>query len=586
MKHLFLSCLLASAMTVNAQSTFYVDQSHPSASDSNPGTADAPWASLNASKWTDGCTVILKGEYYMDATESNEITVNATLTGTDNAVIYGYETGEEMPADYLTFFTCADKSFTVKNLDIANFHNTTNDNWGGIFEFGSESELILENVNISNVFLGGQDRRGGAISTSGKLTATNVNFENCAACRGGAVSIVGSNPAKFTSCSFIGNSNNIGEECWPRGGALTIAGDENGSDLTVDKCYFEKNISDYDAESRKNAAGGAIAVFGASPKLHVSNSTFYANVAGWAGGAIYFDKDVSAANAIDFRFINNTFLDNTIVLQSTNHGVIIYFNGGSSELLTGTFAMINNTSFNNNTPNPNSVVFMNSCPLDIVLANNLSLDKAIVEIDGAPVERGWGYTFQENAEALFHSVEIRNNIIEAGIGGGHISFADDDLKADDLYNIFSSTELRPMIELASDLSMQDGLGYLAIGENSLAIDGGTNSLMFAGANIVPDTDMLGKPIVNGKRDIGAWEFGNSAGIESVETSAPQILYDGQCQLVKLSETARMINIYDLTGKLMAHANDTDHISVARLPKGMFMVVAIVDNAPVTTKILR
>ena len=121
MKHLFLSCILASALSVNAQTTFYVDQSNPAASDTNAGTADAPWSSLNTGKWTDGCTVIIKGEYYIDAeADPNEITVDATLEGRDNAIIYGYEPDDEEPADYNTFFTCTGHKLSEKNLTISN----------------------------------------------------------------------------------------------------------------------------------------------------------------------------------------------------------------------------------------------------------------------------------------------------------------------------------------------------------------------------------------------------------------------------------------------------------------------------------
>lgn len=586
MKHLFLSCLLVSALSVNAQSTFYVDQNNSAASDDNAGTADAPWATLNVAKWTDGCTVMLKGEYYMDATETNEITVNATLAGTDNAVIYGYEEGEEVPADYLTFFTCSDKKLTVKDLNISNFNNTANENWGGIFEFGEGSELILENVNISNVFLGGDGRRGGAISTSGKITATNVTFENCTACKGGAVSILGNNPAKFTSCSFIGNNNNLGIECGAKGGALYIRGDE-GTDVTLDKCYFERNISDSEGQDHKYSAGGAIALYGASPKLHVSNSTFVGNVAGWAAGILFFEKKADIANAIDIRFANNTFIDNTVLNSGTNQGVLIYINGGSSDNVSGLFSMVNNTSFNNNTSNTQSGMFMNSCPFDVVFANNLSLDKKVIEINGNPVELGWGWVLQENYPTLFKSVQISHNIIEGGIGGDHMSFTSESLSTDELANIFPDTSLRPSVGLASAISMEEGIGCLPLDANSIAIDAGINDIMLAGENLIPATDIRGYATVNGKRDLGAWEYGASSGVEAaIAADNASLIYDRAAESIIVSEKARFINVYDLTGALVAHAADTDLLHIANLPQGIFVAVAIIDNAPVSTKIIR
>lgn len=586
MKHFFLMLSVASAIAINAQSTFYVDQNNPSASDDNPGTADAPWISFNTAKWTDGCTVMLKGDYYVDATESYNVAVNATLIGTDNATIYGYETGEEEPTSYDIFFNCEENKFTVKDLSIANYYNTTGDFWGGVFKCGTESELILENVNISNVFMGKAGRRGAAIYTKGKLTATNVNFENCTASRGAAVAISGNNPASFTSCSFIGNNNSIGEVCSPRGGAIDITGNSDGSNVTIDKCYFENNVCDVKTDTRNYAAGGAISVHGLSPKFHVSNSTFYNNAAGWGGGAIYYEKNAKETNVMDIRFTNNTFIDNTILMQATNHGTMIFVNGAAGEGLTGTFAMVNNTSFNNNTTNPNSVVYMTATPLDLILVNNLAMDRAIIEKDGTQSELGWGYTFQENAPYLFKSVDIRNNILEAGVGGGHISFSTEDLLADDLVNLFTTVANRPQIELASDLSKENGLGYLALGENSIAIDGGTNSCMFAGANLVPTTDILGNPIVNGTRDIGAWEYGNSAGIDNIAANTTTLTYNSASETVTVSETARFINVYDITGTLVANAKNAASISLSNLANGMFIIVAVVENAPVTAKILR
>ncbi len=594
MKHLFLSCILASALSVNAQTTFYVDQSNPAASDTNAGTADAPWSSLNTGKWTDGCTVIIKGEYYIDAeADPNEITVDATLEGRDNAIIYGYEPDDEEPADYNTFFTCTGHKLSVKNLAISNYNNTDPEKGsfnGGVFSFGDDSELILDNVTISNVFHGCESRRGGAISTSGKLTATNVRFENCTACQGGAIAILGNNPAKFISCSFIGNNNDLGIECWAKGGVFYVNGNDEGSDITIDRCYFEGNTSDCEGyQDRKYSAGGVMALNGAAPKLHISNSTFYGNIGGWAAGVLFFEKYTADDNNIDIRFTNNTFLDNTVLHSSINHGVLVYFNGASTDKLHGLLSFVNNTSFNNNTPNEQSVIYLNSCPLDVVLANNLSLDKKIIEDGENSRELGYGWVLQENNGFHFTSVQITHNIIEGGIGGGHKTFDENYLTSDETANIFPkpAADLRPTFELATELVTQDDIHFLPVGEYSSAIDAGTNNVVYAGANLVTSTDILGNAIVNGTRDIGAWEFGNSAGIENtISSDLNSLNYDRNSEYVTLQKVARYINVYDITGSLVASVSGSDSISLALLPKGIFIVIAIVDNTPVTTKILR
>lgn len=590
MKQFLLTCCLATALAAGAQDTFYVDQSN--GDDTNPGTAAAPWATFNVAKWTSGCTVIVKGEYYVDAeAPSNVITVDATLAGEDNAIVYGYEPGEEEPSDFTTFFTCAENKLTVKDITFANYYNnidTKGSYNGGVFSFEAGSELVLENVKFSDLYHGVAGRRGAAIGTKGILTATNVTFENCTATQGGAVAIMGNRPAKFTSCKFIGNNNNMGyETAWgARGGAIFSNAD--GADITIDKCYFEKNITDCPLQAdRKYASGGAIYVMGPKTKLYVSNSVFYGNVGGYAGAAFGMNQSNVDDNVLDIRFSNNTFLDNTSNFKGTAQGILVYLSGGSTDHnYKGLVSFVNNTSINNNTDNTaQSVFFTNSNPMDMVFVNNISLDKKILGEGEDATESGYGWVLQEQVDHEFNSVNITNNIIEGGIGGGHKSFGDEYLNSDEAANMFPAAAIREQHEVDNELSEHTNGLYLALGENSSAIDAGTNTVMYNGGNLVPQTDALGNGIANNIRDLGAWEFGAESGIASVIVDSKKLVYDAAAGVVSVGEVARVINVYSVAGSLVAHVENAESVSVASLAKGAYIVAAIVNGEAVAAKIV-
>ncbi len=110
--------------------------------------------------------------------------------------------------------------------------------------------------------------------------------------------------------------------------------------------------------------------------------------------------------------------------------------------------------------------------------------------------------------------------------------------------------------------------------------------MYGGTNLVPDTDILGHPIVNDIRDIGSWECDSNGGVDAVLSNAKKLNYNAVDCVATVSETARVINVYDFTGSLVAHVVNTDNISLRSLTKGAYVVVAIVNGESVIAKILR
>jgi len=66
MKKLFYLVLLAIFLLpvhLMSQDTFYVSST---GQDSNAGTQDATWGTLNAAAWTEGCTIVVLDEVYLD----------------------------------------------------------------------------------------------------------------------------------------------------------------------------------------------------------------------------------------------------------------------------------------------------------------------------------------------------------------------------------------------------------------------------------------------------------------------------------------------------------------------------------------
>ena len=118
---------------------------------------------------------------------------------------------------------------------------------------------------------------------------------------------------------------------------------------------------------------------------------------------------------IDIRFINNVFTRNKLSYNAAHHGIVINFSWGSYDKIGGTVAFVNNTFYKNFTDNAvQSSLFMNSLPVDLVVANNIVLDK-----NG---ELGFGLVFNEENQIAFKSTKVQSNIMDAGFGGTRLPF--------------------------------------------------------------------------------------------------------------------------------------------------------------------
>lgn len=571
-----------------AADTFYVNPFADGADDANPGTENAPWVTLNIDKWTDNCTIKVQSYVYLDGAMTMTVMAdNVTLEGSspEEAVIMALEDdafadGSENAERYFDLYG---KTFTVKNVTIRNMRNSAPLGYGGFFQVDEESSLTLENVVLKNVFLPGAG--GGAIATMGTLNCKNVLFENCVSRQGAAVAILGQAPATFTDCTFQNNSCDDEVDDYRLGGAVLI--ETPNANVSFDKCYFDSNKCEAPAD--KYPAGGAIYLRGVAPKLSVTNSCFYNNVAGTGGGAVNYQRgEQDDPQSIELTFINNVFAYNKLTTTGgAHHGVAINFDWGSYDKINGKFVLVNNTFFQNCTENTTqSSVFMNSLKIDLVMVNNISMDLKTMPDES---KIGFAFVFQENPEAPFHSALVSNNLIEGGIGGGHLPEGLGGAIENGTGNNFVATN--EDVRLAETLTIPaTGVPYLPItDELSLAVDGGADQATLDGINLVPGSDIRGAAKAGDRKDIGSFEFNGPSAIKNTSTGkqVATVAYPNPFnEILLLSTTAARIEIFDMTGICRQRETNSDRIITAALPSGSYIIRITDKDGRISTQTLQ
>ncbi|CCY38264.1 uncharacterized protein BN472_02493 [Tannerella sp. CAG:118] len=575
---------IVSVFAANSQDIFYVDPMAENADDANLGTEQAPWFTFNSSKWTDGCTIILKSLYIVDGVTTVDKD-NVTVKGLskDDVYIIGYGDGEEEGAcDRI--FQIFDKNFTLKDVSLRNLmqpkpvSDTEKPKWEGMLFCNNGATLNLENVNIENVSLPGA--RGGAIFSEGTLNCKNVKFENCLAGLGAAIYVSGKGKVHCEECTFLNNSVADNFTLWKLGGAICSQTAE--ADINIDKCYFEGNNGDLSDPPTK---GGAIYMFiyeGADSKLFISNSTFYKNVATLAGAIMIERQNDDGTGSIDFSSVNNTFIENRQLATNDMHGTAIKMPGYYAPGYGGTFKFINNTFFRNlPSDKAQASIAMNSWgQAELILLNNLVIDQG-TDGEGKPV--GWSWVFDElNGEYPFKSVTIKNNIFDdfgGGLGENSIRAALDN--PDNNNTIFEETAQKATVKLAETLVFPKiGVPYLPIiDKESVAIDKGVDQHFIGSNNVIPANDIRGIAMVGSHKDLGAYEYnGEILGVEKAEIGTKGVdAYPNPFKdIIIFNKKISLVSIFDTTGACVLASEQVASVDVSALPSG-FYIVRIVDN---------
>jgi predicted outer membrane repeat protein len=580
--------VLIPVLSIQAQTTFYVDPNSANANDANAGTsASAPWLTLNATKWSDGCTVVLAAATHPVLAKAT-VTVNVTLQGAagstkDNVIIEGLTAddiarGSETPQFFAITGT---GSLTIKNMTIRNsqyaFATGKTDYWGGMFNVGSTAMLTLQNVNIENASLA--LRGGGAIYSGGTLNCTNVLFQNCISSHGAAVCIQGTGIANFESCTFKSNSTQDGTHDYKFGGAMKV--ETPTANVSINNCYFDSNTANDDMTlNTKSPLGGAIAFrvsAGCDAKLKITNSTFSKNYSYGSGGAILIDKlgsFATTAGKVNLQFVNNTFYENYC---TAIHGTAFIITGGSETGFTGTISFINNTFFKNGPSNPTaskSSLFFNDLGVDFSFINNIVQDK----VWDPTLLKYWGYGFVvnlTNPTPFYKSLNITGSIFD-GYGGS--------LNAKTHLATDSVGKFNNIVKLDSVLTVPaSGVPYLKLNQGSWAINFGKNEFLLNGLNLVPALDVRGVGIKGLSKDAGAYEYDGPTAVNEILKNSTFAYPNPFTDMIYLPNVVKSISVFDLAGVRQYVQANVSKLNTSNLQTGLYIVQVVNYDGTVMTQ---
>ena len=608
MKKLFYPLALALCLQPSlwAQDTFYV--SGMNGSDENPGTEESPWYSLNAEKWTEGCTVVVLDEVYLDPVigigegqeevKVKEVTIKG---GAPEAAIIGlndeeFESGE---LNTSSFFDVKRGKLTLQNITLKNLRREEGNTAGGMIFVDAYSELHTENVIFKNsVSEQGINLRGGAICCEGKIYAKNTTFDGCKAFQGGAIClreteqpIVG----HFENCVFSNNESADGaadKGAGAGGGAFYIDGYE--MDIKFDKCYFESNKA---LNTARNATGGAVwlrsngtADIPCATNVSFTHCTVANSYSLGASGFLHWARPDQGE--INLKFINNVLYKNRTAGPQAN--LITGQKSAPTPGVSGSFVFVNNTSILNNTyvdcveqVDQNAVNMSDfGGDFDMILVNNIMLET--VRIDGGekPVTYSWGWSVREKDARCTGEYIIKNNVYD-GVGGSYDAtwgegflwnFLDEaTATANRNKSVRDKTLEQKYLQLGigGDLTVPaEGVPYIAISDGEgYAVDGGVESLIYDGEELIPQTDIRGVAKTGYSRDLGAFEFNGEASSISLEKVLSQVrVYPNPvADVLYFTEEVASAEIYTTFGACVSAVSNVKSVNVQNLAKGIYVV---------------
>lgn len=562
--------------------TFYVNPASLAANDLNAGTDPAaPWMSLNPTKWVEGSIVMLSPGVHIVLTMA-DVNANVTLQGASksNTIIEGLSEddmarGSESPR---FFQVTGNNMLTLKDITIRNFASTA-DLWGGMFNVSSTSTLTLLNVDIKNAKL--PIRGGAAIYSDGTINLTNVSIENCISAIGAAISIQGLGVATLENVKFKNNSTDDGTPAYKFGGAICI--NTPTAVVNINNSYFDSNTcaNDITNPGFNYPTGGAIAfrvAGGCNAKLHIKNSTFSKNFAGWSGGAIMIDKmgDFTSTGNVDLLFTNNTFIENYV---NAVHGQVFAIGGGDDANMKGSISFVNNTFMHNGKTTENTSMFFNSIGVSLNYINNILRDQVWSVAQQQFI--GYGFVLNNGGNNYYTSLTFKGNVWDA-VGGW--------LQGTTYDQIYSSDNIFGMNAVDSLLTIPNvGVPYLAINNvNSIAVDKGISEFMLNSINIVPSVDVRGSAMYGAKKDAGAYEYNpDLTSINNPMSETKMFAYPNPfTDVIYLNKEVASISVYDLAGKKRFSASNVSKINVANLQTGLYIVSIVNPDGTVLTQKLQ
>jgi len=578
-----------------AQTTFYVNASHPNASDANTGTdPNLPWLTLNTGKWTEGCSVQVSPGAYTFSAQYN-FSKNVTIEGTsrDEVLIQGMS-----DTDFAAGNVYSTRAFEVGTGYTVTFKNVTFKNYrldpalnpygGGVGRVKKNGTLIFNNVAVQNVKW--QKLDGGAIYSEGTINFENSIFNNCLARKGGAIYARGVSTIK--KCNFIDNSTIDPFDDFKFGAAIAVepsTSTNTTAQLTIDSCYFDNNRADVPTKS-KAVAGGAIALrLGnlLTVKATIVNSTFSNNYNYSSGSAIGTSQatTINDTAIIEMDIRNCTFINNTSATVSSGTTINLY--GDKTIKYGGKLTMVNNTFLNNNNGNTGSKsITSDDHAIDFTFINNIFLDspKANPEDESGV---GVSISLNQSEPTKIRSVICRNNIIDKW--GGSINTANFPEWMSATTNN-QTGKYNDVVRLNTSLTLPSGEGvpYLKLQNNSIAIDAGLDSYQVNEVEFVPEKDVRGVEKMGVHKDVGAYEYdeGPFSGFNSfINQNKENCCFPNPfTDKIILKQSVKSIHFFDITGKKMEIKQNLSEINTSTLQKGFYIVkVELKDGSTQTMK---
>jgi hypothetical protein len=347
-----------------------------------------------------------------------------------------------------------------------------------IFNIGSSGNLTISGLTLANgAELGpgpaaGLGNTGGAIYSTGKLSATGCDFSSNKVTDAGGVMENKGGTASFDNCAFLTNNAFFG-------GAIS---NEFGSTLSLASCTFTSNSA---------IAGGAIANVGT---LSVALTSFSLNTSS-DGGAI-MNAGAPKVNGGGLSVNGSTFFNNSTVLcPCTAHK-----NGGAVNN-NGMASFANSTFYSNSALVDGGALYNEHLGLGSINPDSgiLTLTNCTLSGNSAPSGGGFFGTGGVNTGTL----NLDNTIIAHSTGGDCVNLG---LTGTNSHNLIQDGSCSPFLSGDPVLGPLQGNGgttlTMALLAGSPAIDAGDNSVR--GAPLFLIADQRGVPRCH--VDIGAYEF--------------------------------------------------------------------------------
>lgn len=607
MKKLLLLYFTWVAISLNA-TVLYVNPNHPSASDTNWGdTPESPWLTLNIANWNENDTIMVANAVYT-LTEKGMVNKNVTVIGESRSGVIIQ--GEDDMAFNFNMNTCrffsintgveaGFENLTLKNL-LYDWHNGETDAtaaYGGVFELTSTSTLNLKNVDIRNakIYGNGGNAWGAAIMNRGVVNADSCLFENCYATQGGAIYALSGATTNLTACRFTGNGNpEVADyDTYRFGGAVCLTG---STVINADQCYFENNFTE------KNGYGGVFMIRYDSDKitsLNVTNSTFNANKAAYAGSVLYCGANTTATNTteLNITFKNCVFYKNTGNITSMQYNNTISLPTKANYAGKGRFVFVNNSMFGNFNPDRTNTrsISIGDVNMDYYIINNLMNDNETDE--GTPQAGTYGFVLEgsyNTAPVNVTTMIARGNVFNATGGAfSPVNFPDLDASLHpEMQNSLGQKLIRSQQQIVLKTPEAGGMPYLDFTSSadsvSVALNHGINEYMLDDVNIIPQTDILGKTISGLIRDAGAWEM------QVIPTAITPVYSDNKFaypnpffEVLNIDGDPDMIEIYTTGGQCIArYAYPGTQINVSGLQTGFYLIRSVKNGVTQIQKSLK